>query len=132
MPQATENGADMEEEEEVDDSGYLIIIAVLLKARKAKLKQADSQMRNQIAELQQEILEMKESNHSQDYCSCYYEGGEDTSTGKRTATHDAIRMARYGCDVRSTVGSSQLIRPITTLERYNKILAAKLVNLSQD
>ena len=60
MPQATENGADMEEEE-VDDASYMIIIAAL-KARKAKLKQADSQLRNQIAELQEEILEMEESN----------------------------------------------------------------------
>jgi len=34
--------------------GYLIIIAAL-KARKVKLKQADSQLRNQIAELQQNL-----------------------------------------------------------------------------
>jgi len=60
MPQkATENFSDMEEE--VDDAGNLITIAAL-KARKAKLEQDDSQLRNQIAELQEEILEMQESN----------------------------------------------------------------------
>ena len=110
MPQATENGADME----VDDASYMIIIAAL-KARKAKLKQADSQLRNQIAELQEEILEMEESNQS--HCSCSYEGGEHTSTGTRTAAHDATRMARYGFDVMSAAGTSQLVPPITTLER---------------
>ena len=127
MPQkVTENGADMKEEEEVDNAGYLIIIAALLKTRKAKLKQADSQLRNQIAELQQEILEMQESNLS--HCSCSYEGGEDTPTGTRTATHDATRMARYGCDVMSAAGMSQLVPPITTLERYNETRTAKLVS----
>jgi len=77
-------------------------------------------------------LEVQESNHSQDYCSCSYEGGEDTSTGTRTANHDATNMPRYGCNVRSTAGTSQPVPPITTLERYNEIIAAKLVNLSQD
>ena len=124
MPQATENGADMEEEE-VDDAGYMIIIAAM-KARKAKLKEADSQLRNQIAELQQEILEMQESNLS--HCSCSYEGGEDTPTGTRTATHDATRMARSRCDVMSAAGTSQLFPPITTLERYNETRTAKLVS----
>ena len=85
-------------EEEIDNAGYLIIIAAM-KARKAKLKQADSQLRNQIAELQEKILEMQESNQNQDYCSCSYEGGEDTPTRTRTATHDATRMARHGFDV---------------------------------
>ncbi len=56
MPQkATENFADMKEEE-VDDAGYLI---AALKRRKVKLKQADIELRNQIAELQQETLEMR-------------------------------------------------------------------------
>ena len=60
MPQkATENFSGMEEE--VDAAGNLITI-VALKARKAKLEQDDSQLRNQIAELQEEILEMQESN----------------------------------------------------------------------
>ena len=123
MLQATENGADMEEE--VDKAGYLIIIAAL-KARKAKLKQADSQLRNQIAELQQEILEVQESNQS--HCSCSYEGGEDTSTGTRTATYDATRMARSRCYVLSTAGTTQPFNPLTTLERYNETRAAKLVS----
>ena len=105
MPQkVTENGADMKEEEEVDNAGYLIIIAALLKTRKAKLKQTYSQLRNQIAELQKEILEMQESNQSQDYCSCSYEGGEDTPTGTRNATNDATNMPRYGFDVMSAAG----------------------------
>ena len=123
MPQATENGADMEEEE-VDDASYMIIIAAL-KARKAKLKQADSQLRNQIAELQEEILEMEESNQS--HCSCSYEG-EHTSTGTRTATHDATRMARSRWDMMSAAGTSQLVPSTTTLERYNETRGAKLVS----
>ena len=57
MPkEAIENGAAMEEE--VDNAGYLIIMAAM-KARKAKLKQADSQLRDQIAELQEDILEVQ-------------------------------------------------------------------------
>ena len=74
----------------------------------------------------------QESNQSQDYCNCSY-GGEDlTSTGTLTATHDPTRIARYGFDVMSTAGTSQPVPPITTLERYNEIIAAKLVKLSQD
>ena len=99
MPkEAIENGAAMEEE--VDNAGYLIIMAAM-KARKAKLKQADSQLRDQIAELQEDILEVQESNQNQDYCSCSYEGGEDTPTRTRTATHDANQDGKIWiwCDV---------------------------------
>ena len=123
MPKkAIESGADMEEE--VDNAGYLIIISAL-KARKAKLKQAECQLRDQISELQQEILEVQESNQS--HCSCSYDGGEDTPTRTRTATHDATNMPRYGFDVLSTAGTSQPVPPITTLERYNET-RAKLVS----
>jgi len=119
---AIEYGADMEEEEEVNNStaGYLIIIAAL-KARKAKLKQADSQLRDNIVELQQEILAMQESNQSQDYCSCSHVGGEDTSPGTKTASNNATSMPRSRSNVLSTADTSQPITPIPTLERYNKI-----------
>lgn len=106
----------MEEEEANNSAGYLIIIAAL-KARKAKLKDADSQLRKQILDLQEEILMTQQYNKSQDYCNCPFAG--DTSVGPRTAIrHVATNMQRTRCDVMFPAsGLPKLVPPTPTLER---------------
>jgi len=114
------NGDDMKEEDEIDNSaGYLIIIAAL-KARKAKLKQAESQLRNQILKLEEELLKTQDYNQSQSECNCCFVG--DRSAGTRFSTHIKPNMTRPEWDVvLSTGGWSKPVTPIQSLDRYNNI-----------
>lgn len=59
----------MMEEVEENSSEYLTIIAAL-KTRKAKLKEADSQAKAQIKEMEEELSQLKACNKSQGYCNC--------------------------------------------------------------